>query len=479
MADSMNLSQEAQNYTQIMNAAENILYQRSKLASRVGQSFDGRREIYKQAGYPEYGQLAYEDFRGEFDRHGIAKRVVTIYPDSTWREKPEVLENEKPDDTEFEEKWKEITKRHKLFHYLKRADILANIGMYSVVLLGFDDKKELRQPVSTNRNNNLIYVQVYSEDTARITEWETDTSNPRFGAPKMYKLDIGASPNESMEVEVHHSRVLHVCEECLDNDWFGEPRLRAVYNRLKDLDTIFASAAEGFWRNAWPGIAAIRDSQARWTNGAEEKMGEEMQDYIHNLTRMLKLEGVNLQELSADISSPRDHVDVNITAIATAIGAPKRIFLGSEEGERASEEDRQTWDARIDERRNDWAVPSVLVPLIEKLQEANTLPETLEVNDLTIRWPLPKPGPSEQADIARRQSVTLATYFKVPGVQQYYPFREFLVRIMGHDPDEADQILSASENDQDAEDAELAPEGEENGPSAGLESTNPSTAPSA
>ena len=49
---------------------------------------------------------------------------------------------------------------------------------------------------------------------------------------------------------VHASRVLHVAEDCLDDDVYGIPRLKPVFDRLDDLLKVVGGSAEFFLRGA-------------------------------------------------------------------------------------------------------------------------------------------------------------------------------------------------------------------------------------
>ncbi len=70
--------------------------------------------------------------------------------------------------------------------------------------------------------------------------------------------------------------------------------------------------------------------------------------------------------------------------LSGATGIPRRILLGSEAGQLASEQDRANWAERIEERRTSFAEPVILLPFIRKMQDAEVLPQT---DDIEIEWP--------------------------------------------------------------------------------------------
>lgn len=245
---------------------------RAVMGGRVGSMYSGKRDIYKQAGYPDTVELDYQSYKGEYERHDIAQRVVEAFPDATWREVPQIKENDSKEETSFEKEVRRILEDFRVFHYLHRADILSCLGEYSVVLLGFDDvtnTEDMKNPPKRNDGGqvNLNYIQVFSQDNAEIYAQYDDPGNPKFGSPHTYKLTIRSITNSTQTtiLYVHESRILHLAEDVLENDWIGTPCLKSIYNRLKDLDKIMASSAEGFWRAAWPGLAAKKDPEARWT----------------------------------------------------------------------------------------------------------------------------------------------------------------------------------------------------------------------
>lgn len=408
-----------------------------------GSSYTGLRDVYAQAGYPT--DIDYKDYVFEYERHDIAHRIVSAFPDATWREKPAVVENENDEDSQFEKKFKKVVSGVNIYYYLHRADILANIGEYSIVFMGFDDvtnEEELSQPVT--KATSLNFVQVYGYNNIGIDSYYSDITDKKYGKPEKYKITfktLGAGGKTTKTMVVHESRVLHLAEGCLENDFIGTPRLKAVYNRLKDLDKILSASAEGFWRSAWPGLAAKKDPNVRWTDKSKEDVASQFQAYAHGMSRVMRLEGVDIQELIGRPASPKDHVYVNLELIAGTVNIPRRILTGSEMGEMASTQDRENWHDRIMERRNNWAVPHVIKQLIGKLSSSGVVdaPE-----DYIIKWDRSQHSERDQTEINKKKTSMIVAYAKEPSSQSIYSHYDFLVNILEHTPEQAKEIMKRS-----------------------------------
>lgn len=420
---------------------------RQDLLNRTSTSYSGKRDIYGQAGYPTY--LQYSDFEHEFKRHDIAKRVVTAFPEATWKEKPIVKENEDQQDTDFEKKFKQLVASKKVYHYLYRADILSNIGQYSVVFLGFDDinsSQDLKRPVINA--NSLKFLQVYSQNNAKIKKYYDDIANENYGKPELYQITtskVSANRTQTHTIEVHESRIVHISENNLENDYLGTPRLEAVFNRLKDLSKILPAAAEGFWRSAWPGLIAKKDPNTRWTSNSRENISSQFQSYVHGMSRYMKLEGVDIQELEGTPSDPSNHVGIILELIAGTANIPRRILTGSEMGEMASTQDRENWHERVMERRNNWAIPTVLDQFLYKIDNAGVL----EVpNDYIVDWRRVQHTERDQTEINRKKANMVSMYAKeLEKTSRVYSHYDFLTKIMEHSHSEATSIIERSKKE--------------------------------
>lgn len=463
---------------------------RVKMGQQLGLSYGGARDLYAICGYAK--QITFAEYQGRYDRQDIASRIVNAYPDATWRTPPEVYETEGAEDTKWEQAWDKIDKSLRLYHYLGRADRLAGIGRYSVLFLGFDDGKSFDQPAKGAKG--LMYVQVYNESNAAILEKDLDTKSPRYGFPTYYSLrqpdtdnaSIGGTPApvdaqrgiQGRMVRVHWSRCLHIADGCSDSDIYGTPRLQSVYNRLQDLELMAGGSAEMWWRSGFPGLQFTADADTELPD--KEEMKTEIENYIHGLQRYLRLRGVKAEAIGTpgSLTAPTAYFDLEIGLISAATQIPKRILLGSERGELASDQDERAWHDRVDERRNNWAAPSVMQQLIRLLTDAGILPPLSEGVHATVQWaPIEEQSPKEKQEIAQLKTTTLGAYLS-GGIDQIIPPKQFLMVVMGMTEEEADTMIEESIDYQDSPEKE-ALEGEPEPPPGSPPGTPPGSPPGA
>lgn len=428
--------------TNIQGTVNDVLARRG-FAYRLGKSYGGDRELYEALGYPY--TLQYSRYQARYDRQGIARRVVNAYPDATWRGKPDIIENDEETETPFEREWKSFVKKHKVYHYLRRADRLAGIGNYSVLLMGFNDvasQQDMIRPV-TGTNNTLLYLQPYSQHNATIHEYEMDSTNERYGKPKIYKLSldfgdtgVNSSATSSHTIDVHYSRLLHIADDTLESDTMGTPRLQAVYNRMQDLETIVGGSAEMFWRGAFPGLSFEADKDVDMGSVDADGLEDEIQNYIHGVNRFLRLQGVKTNQLRPAVASPENHVKVQLQMVSACTGIPLRILTGSEMGELASSQDKENWNSRVDERRGDFAEPMILRPFIDSNIKAGALASPIN-NEYNIIWPdINAKTEKEKVEIAKIEIGIVKDYIQSGGDVLMSPVN-FLVEFLNWDKEKA------------------------------------------
>lgn len=438
-----------------LKALATALLGRAQVMARMGKSFGTARDIYTALGYTK--TPIYADYFARYERQDIAKRVVDAPVNATWRKKPVVTEVE-GDETEFEKAWNNLVKEKSIYSYFSRVDKLAGIGRYSVLLMGFDGEVNLTEPLSANGSKNLLFLQPYSEDNAQIKTWINDITDPKYGMPEMYGLQLQQEPNsaKSKMLDVHYSRVLHIAEGLLESNIYGMPKLKPVLNRLQDLELVSGGSAEMFWRGAFPGYGLVADKDATFLTDATSvsNLENEIEEYIHGLKRYMKLQGMTVEELAQQVADPSKHVEIYITLIAGATGIPKRILTGSEMGELASSQDRSNWAERIDERREDHAEPNIMRPFIDKLILAKVLPEPKE--DYTIEWPdIYSPSEEDRAKVAEIRTKALAAYVNAMGADVVVPPSIFLKRFLDFTQEEIDEMEEEIEKMKAEEEKEI------------------------
>lgn len=386
-------------------AAASALIQRYRGFRSMGLTFDGRRNMWGILGYPE--TLGVQDFIERYERGGVAGRVVDVLPDGTWRgemylEEVEDLEKE----TDFELAWKDMEKRLAIRQRFHQTDVLSRLSTYSVLLLGTADG-DFNHELPKGTPDQLLYLQPYlgagsptsmatrgsaqgvgAEADVTIAEFDVDPKSPRFALPLYYTLrrpDIVSV--DVFQKPIHWSRVIHVAEGTLRDDIFGRPALQRIWNHLEDLDKVVGGGSEAFWLRSNAGIHLNVDPTMQMTaSGQEElkKLAEQAEEYQHQLTRMIRTRGVEVNQLGSDVANFQSPADVLITLIAGSCGIPKRLLVGSERGELASTQDRENFRDLISGRQTNFAAPKIVRPFVDRLIEYGYLPTPKEYK---VVWP--------------------------------------------------------------------------------------------
>lgn len=372
-----------------------------ELAALLGVAYGGDRDIFRSAGYPQ--SITTRQYREAYRRQDIARRIVRAKPDETWRVAPDVLDgltvDKGSDRTRFAKEWRRIAQEigvlddadasKGVLHYLHRLDVLCGVGRYACLLLGLRDGKQLSEPVEPGSAGigGLLYLSVFDEDDAQIATWVTDETDPRFGLPESYKVNLAAGEGAEARV-VHWTRLIHVAEEVGADDVFGTPRLEAVWNRLFDLLKILAGSAEAAWKllDAGHMFTTQPGHKLPAADADMEELENRLDDFAHNLDRMLLVEGMDVKTLGGAVSDPTGLVNVNLDFLAATTGIPKRILMGSERGELASSQDESNWTKQIETRQANFAGPMILRPTIRRLIYAGVLPRPSS-GDFCFRWP--------------------------------------------------------------------------------------------
>lgn len=346
------------------------LLERLTFTRRAGITYDGKRDLYETLGYKK--ELRVEDYRGRYERGGISERIMECFPNATWAGGAKIVEDDDPrDETEFEAAVREMFERLDVWAHLIKADILAGLGHYSIILLSDGgDNWAAPLPKGLKGQESILYINCFAEDRAEFAELIKKPSDPRFGRPALYRVKIGSGFNEN----VHWSRIIHVAEGVLEDQILGKPRLRACWNYLDDLDKIVGGGAEAAWRRMDPGMHFDVDPQIQLTPESTRKFQDEIEDYMHGLQRYMRTRGVKVTPLASNVAGFGPNSDSVLQMISATTGIPMRILTGSERGELASSQDRLNWQDRIDERRRGFATPLVR-QLINRLIEHGALPK--------------------------------------------------------------------------------------------------------
>ena len=390
----------------------------------LGKQFDGRRDLYEALGYEE--DLELEDYRAKYERGGIAKRLVEIYPKDTWKDAPEIVDEGSETETQFERQANRLVKQT-LNHYWRRGDIAAGLGEYAVLFLGFADGQPLSEPVQASALSSpedLANIEVFPQDDVEgwtlgknSTGEAAEPSHERYSKPVVYELDFADVDAEESEHadgtdirDVHWQRVIHIpTEDLLETDLKGIPRLKPVYNRLEDLEKVIGSAGEAFWTTAQPKIIGnVADGYADIGPDDRAEIRDDMEQLVHDLQQYMLTSGMEFEVLDGDTPDPSGAQDSILQQIASAVGVPKNKLLGNEMGERSTTQDRRNWFDSVATRQRNHAAPLIARPTIDRLTDLDVLPAPTG-DDYAVEFPsLFELTEKEQAELESSRAQSLS-----------------------------------------------------------------------
>ena len=395
----------------ILHTFASELVGRMLFASKMGgQQYGGDRDLYQALGYPQ--TISFDEYLIRYKRQDMAKAIINRPVKATWQGTLELVESENPKETPFEKAWRKLDRKFGLKTRLSRIDRLTGIGRYGILLLGLDDvrnRDDFIKPVASGVRK-LKYIKTFSEKSALIDEYEINPKNRRYGMPKVYAIEVAdADAGSSTQVRVHYSRVIHIIDDTLESEIFGTPRLEACFNRLMDIEKLVGGDAEMFWRGARPGYQNKLDPEYKLTPEQEATLQDQIDEFEHNLRRIINLEGMTMESLAQQIADPKNHMDILLTCVSAETGIPKRILSGSERGELASTQDSGEWKTYVQSRREDHAEPRILRLLVDRFIELGILPTPED--EYTVKWlDLFSISEKDRVDIGQKRSEALRSY---------------------------------------------------------------------
>lgn len=362
------------------------LIARLQLANRAGLQFGGKRDLYDIFGYKK--QLTAEDFLAKYVRQDICSRIIDAPPDATWSNPPSLVS----DATGLVDAWEKLAVEHDIFGALNRVDRLSRLNHFSILMMGFNDNTSMESKVT--KATELLYLRAVGSRQIDSVKFNSNERDPRFGLPESYKIHFDDPSLKSItsgsvtveglkDLEVHASRVIHIVEKPLEDTVFGIPIIEKIYNLLDDLLKVGGGTSEMYWLSANRGMQADIDPEMDLDPADAKALGDELDEYQHQLRRFIRTRGVTIKDLGSDVANPADIFAMLVGLISGTTGIPKRILLGSEAGELASAQDRANWAERIDERRMLFCEPRVLRPTVQLLQNIGLLPE----GEFSFDWP--------------------------------------------------------------------------------------------
>ncbi len=379
-----------------MNAYYNGFNSRGRFGGRL-TAYQGDRDYYKVLGY-EDDPVPFETYSKWYKRGGLAKRIVDLPAQDTWKKPPQVSE-EGNTKTAFVTAWDELVKRLRVWSALMRGDRLSGVGNYGVIVIGFSDigldaeGNRTREPkdkvaiAQINGINDVLYLRPLSEDSAKIESYNNDPSSPRYGMPETYLIDVSQDDKEKTE-EYHWTRVLHLADGKTDSETTGTPRLENALNDLYDLMKLSGGGAEGSWLEMRKGIVISPKEGFKLTT-SESEILESVSKYTNDPMRVMvnPFQGLGINEIAqGNVPDVSEQIDTKIDLLAADSGIPKRVLLGSAAGQLASaQEDTRQWAGLIESRQKNYAEPEILRAFIDRLIGFGALPRPAAGYDVGIQ----------------------------------------------------------------------------------------------
>jgi hypothetical protein len=532
------LTLNAEQWREYRDIIYNESMSRTQLFNRLA---DPKVDVFKECGFPESGRLNAWFYQELYDRDDIAARVVNVLPMCTWQVDPEIVEDESSTEgTEFELAVDELAKQLRpetsfyqdaegspLWDALLRADIMSGIGHYGIILLGLDDGRPLYEPVegiveegampggkqlkdgkatgdeipqygspyavyniTTNARTKtpkrkLLFLRVFPESLAQVTQWESNQASPRCGQPIMYLLsfhDPSGASSQGMPLTnqyVHWTRVVHVVDSVQSNEILHMPRLKQPLNDILSLQKVRWGGPQAFWRNGQNILSLETNPQL----GGDVKVNRsELRDMMENvrlgLQKDIVLTGMTAKSVSPILVDPTPYNTNLLESICIYIPCPVRVFKGSERGELASSQDDSQWNDTVRGRQFKRATPRIIVPLHDRLINVGVLPEP---TGYSVKWPsLDSLSAAEKATIGKTNTDMVTSYASGNAQSILAPI-DFLSgeKFLGLSLDEAQAYLDNSATLQKEAEAQAALQAEQTGaipaPPDGYEWDDPAT----
>lgn len=485
-----NMQQGQKKSSLIANSVYNLLSRRG-LGGGYNTTYEGERNVSQILGYRNTEEFTADLLVERYSRGDITAAVVDAPIDDTWKNPPPIAEYDGQIDTKFVNEWNLLVGKKQVWKRLRQLDTMASLGRFSILVLGLRDSdpedvslpNPLHKPVNIpslmGGIDDLLYLQVYGENSVSRVVMNKDPNNANYMLPESYIVQAGVTSQlsnsgsvvqEIKTLEIHASRVIHVAERTLDSDVLGIPRLWTVWNRLDDLEKVIGGSSESFWRMVREKMITLLENGYNFDDStARSDMQSNIDAMAHEITNALVLQGVKdfTIEKGQEVD-PSGIFGVLISLISAATRIPQRILLGSERGELASSQDEGNWAGTIATRQNNYAEPTILRPFIDKLIEYKIISapkdknKSYRVGVLDSRtgiysWPpIYETNDSEDATI----SSTRATALKMAQEVQAsgFPITDNEVRNMGGLlPIEGGDELGQPVDEFDPEGADMSP----------------------
>lgn len=351
--------------------------------------------LYKEMGCKDI--LTFDDLFSLYDREGVSYGAINQISDKCFETNPSIVEgDESENDTEESQQEKEIRlflKRTKYWQKLKEADKRRMVGEYACLVIQVKDGENWNVPLEQIKLDDISGFLPVWQKNITVSQYENDTFSEMYGQPLMWsynQFSFNSQTNNNalpgMAVSIHHSRVI-----VLGDTYYGRSMLASGFNAFKSLEKVTLSGGEGVYKNAASHLQMNFSKEVDL--GSIAKMYgvplEELSDAIGDQVKALNAsfdsavvtQDAETKILSVSLPDLRDSFDNPLAVAAASLQIPSTIIIGMQTGERASQQDTETFNKRCTSRRNT-DLTNVVDDTVAHLQEYGALP----MNEFTVVW---------------------------------------------------------------------------------------------
>lgn len=392
---------------------------RAFLTRLLGQQFGGKRDLYEALGWVK--EPTSEHFLEQYVR-GLGKAIIDRPVNATWK-RPPLIRDGDLDDSPFLSAWKTLEHRLKIWRIFKRADKLSLLGNFGGIFLGVavgegeppNLSDELLEK-SLSGPSDILFLSPYSDNSLTVAEYGKDIWSADFNLPVQYNLAFSSEQNGSIGSQrVHASRIVHITHDLLEDDVYGVPRLLPLLNDLFDIDKL-ASIAESAWRSGTTLHADVRDNFDLEPEDLQA-IGQQIDEYIHGMRRVVKTTGTDLNLLGTSIPDPTGVWEMKKALLSAKTEIPPQILFGTEAHQVAGI-GNESWAQYIASRQKTGVELSIVRPTIDRFIWLGILPEpssgSYQIGQVTddgeYRWPsIYEPSQKERSEQLAIKASTVKT----------------------------------------------------------------------
>jgi hypothetical protein len=338
---------------------------------------------------------------------------------------------------------------------MQRVDEIGGIGQYGLLVIGTRGGMITEEPTASSVED-VVYLSAYHQGSVEIVEWVNDSMDPRYGLPAAYEIEIGGTTigeteRDTEQLRIPWQRCIHVAENTIEDNVFGQPRLARVLNRIDDFNKVLGASAELYWQNVGGVWHADIDPNVQVDSDQMSAFEDNILEARHGITRLIQTRGVDLNTVVGGPIDPRGSYEALKEVLSAGSEIPERVLFGSERGQLAGDQDQKEWQARIASRQEQHAEPNILRPTLNRLIAIGALPEA----DYDVDWrPLDSPSTEDRAEVAKNFAEAIAKLAPGGAADLIMPPWEVRTEILGLDAVPAEIPDGYEFADEDVSDAD-------------------------